>query len=529
MKRHNIIFILACMIGLSACDKMNLAPVTESYEISAESQVECFRSFAVIMSKALYNEPELREFVKKEALLRKDLDYDVFYPWVKDVVLSSGRTFEDILREYDSKDELDVIIRSCPLLTILVPDWSWVHEECFSPDKWDTDSPDVGVSYRFSTPSHEIFHNGEYAFSVETGEYPTVPVLIVKNNERITYGGATKSGEGVYAFDSNDYIDVQPDVPTKKTSTYETIDVNYTPSSTTNVVSAVQLYSRVRGAYGVTNGYDIPQRDYIYYGMTPTVTQGTVDKNYYERIHKIKISPSAKGIFDDPVGVTSTGTDYNGVEVYLEGRKNSMSQDEIYAMIWGEGSIELKIKVFAGATPLVKMLSVPFASAFNTKQIELRTNKNWLGAVKSRTYYLDIPEDNNASECLESKWINVNYDLFYWDLTTYPKEYYVEFWECDADTSVSRDVTYSYNYMTNFAVDASASMDPIKVGWSTGASETVAKNNTSKESYTQSDDEFGNFVVQYSDKIVLSQTNASATIKTYSTGYIDVMIIPCYN
>ena len=68
----------------------------------------------------------------------------------------------------------------------------------------------------------------------------------------------------------------------------------------------------------------------------------------------------------------------------------------------------------------------------------------------------------------------------------------------------------------------------IKVGWSSGSSATTSKSVNYSESYTQKDDEFGNFVVQYSDKVVLSLTNTVATIKTYHTGYVDAMIIPRY-
>lgn len=527
MKTNYLLFIL--LVLFTACDKMNLDSINESEKESAEliidDSIESLKSFAMIMSKALYNEPELRSFVKEEALHRKDLDYDVFYPWVKDINITEGHTFDDIIRKYDTNDELDAIIKSCPLLTILVPDWSWVNQDCFSPMKWDTDSPDVGVSYLSESSSHEIFHNGEYAFSMDDGEYSSAPILIVKNNERVSYLGETKSGEGIYYFNIDDYVDIHSEVQTKGHSEYETIDLVY--DKTSNVVSTGVLNGRVATAYFSTND-NIPQRDHIYYGMTTSITSGKINRNYYERLHKIKISPKAKGVFDDPVGSTSTATDFKSDSVYLVGKKNTLSEEEIISKSWGEGSIELKVKIYVGSTPLVKMISVSFSDAFDVKQVEVKKNINWLGAVKSRRYYLPITEDLDASSCLEPKWINVDYDLFCWDASIFPTSYYVEFWESDLGTTVYKEYEQTYQYMTNFSTTGEVAGDVLKIGWSIGASQTSSKTIKFTESYQQEDDEFGNFPVLFSDKVILSQSGSNATIKTYSTGYIDAMIIPHY-
>ena len=87
---------------------------------------------------------------------------------------------------------------------------------------------------------------------------------------------------------------------------------------------------------------------------------------------------------------------------------------------------------------------------------------------------------------------------------------------------------HTYEYMTNFSSSGEVAGDVLKIGWSVGASETVKRTVKHTESYKQEDDELGNFVVQYSDKIILSQSSTSATIKTYTTGYVDAMIIPRY-
>lgn len=386
----------------------------------------------------------------------------------------------------------------------------------------------MGVSYTSNELSHEIFHNGIYAFSMQDGEYSTAPILIIKNNERISYNSVTKSGENLYYFDVNNYIDLHPDAQSKTSSTYETIDLEY--QTTSNTIGAAQLYNRGRAAYGQTNGTNIPQRDYIYYGLTSSISEGSLSRNYYENLYKIKISPTAKGVFDDPLGLTSTSTDFKADTIQIIGRTDSLTTAEIAAASWGEGSIELAITIYNGGVPLVKMCSVPFDSAFDVKQIELRTNINWLGAVKSRTYYLSIPADLDASDVLASKWIFLNLDLFNWDISKYPTEYVVEFKECDSATSITneRRFSHTYTYMTNYSINIADPQGIIKLGYSSGNSGTTQRDYVYTETYTQSDDMMGNFLVQYSDKFVLSQTNNSATMKTYNTGYVQAMMFPKY-
>ena len=523
----NKIYTLISIFFLFACSNMDkINPVNPQEDVLNDT--ESLKSFAQILSKALYNEPELREFVKAEALQRKNLDYEVFYPWVKDVVISDNQTFEEIIRKYDSQKELESIIKTSPLLTILVPDWSWVNAECFSLKSWSTDSADVGVSYTSNHSSHEIFHNGEYAFSMQNGEYSTAPILIVKNNERISYSGLTKSGEQIYSFNRDNYIDLHTEAQTKASSTFETIELDY--ETTSNTINAMVLYSRVRGAYGKTNGTNVPQRDYIYYGLTPDNNQGSLNTNFYERLYQIKISPTAKGVFDDPLGSTTTATDFKADTVRIVDRTDRLTNEEIAAASWGEGSIELTITIYNGGIPIVKKLSIPFDVAFDVKQIELRTNINWLGAVKSRTYYLVIPSDLDASESVVSKWIPVNYDLFNWDISKYPSEYFVEFYECDSATTTTteKNFTHTFTYMTNYTINLQDPSGILKIGYSGGNSTTRDQQYSYSETHTRSDDNFGNFIVQYNDKIVLSQTTTSATIKTYNTGYIQAMIIPRY-
>ena len=60
---------------------------------NASEELNAQKEFAIILSKALCSDPDMRSFVKQEALQRFDNDYDVFYPKVKDELINEKETF----------------------------------------------------------------------------------------------------------------------------------------------------------------------------------------------------------------------------------------------------------------------------------------------------------------------------------------------------------------------------------------------------------------------------------------------------
>lgn len=122
--------------------------------------------FTVILSKAVANDKDLRDFIKMESLKQFDKDYDVFYPFVKNERLSSGISFREALLKYTTEDKLEQIESNCPLLNIFVPDWSWING--YSADSWDTNDDFVTVSRKDDGDKHVIYYNGSVYDTVET-------------------------------------------------------------------------------------------------------------------------------------------------------------------------------------------------------------------------------------------------------------------------------------------------------------------------------------------------------------------------
>lgn len=113
-----ICFALVAM-GIMGCAKSELNEVKSSETTTMDAE-SAKKEFAKILSKAVYNEPSLRTFIKTEALKQFDRDYDVFYPAVKDKIVIDGLSFHDLLLKYcENPEVLETIEKKLPLLNLL--------------------------------------------------------------------------------------------------------------------------------------------------------------------------------------------------------------------------------------------------------------------------------------------------------------------------------------------------------------------------------------------------------------------------
>lgn len=122
----------------------------------------------------------------------------------------------------------------------------------------------------------------------------------------------------------------------------------------TDLVETSTLVGRVLSAYTESlNNYSMCQRDHVYYGMTASLDSGWVDFHYTEQLAKIRLNVNAGGIFYD----SSTGSDAGDFELYVHSMNPSntpningtwLTWDQIAAMSWGSGTINLRAHIIAG-------------------------------------------------------------------------------------------------------------------------------------------------------------------------------------
>lgn len=527
MKR-SVFIMMCCIIAVISCSKESFQVTNGENVLSPYGNKDvAMQDFSKILSKALYNEPDLRVFLKEEALKEFDRDYDVFYPWIKDVVVINEKTFREIIKQYDDNSCLENIEAILPRLNILVPDWSWIDPDCFSVKTWNTDIKEVGVSYRSFKEENEIYANGKSQITLPAGVFPEFPVVIVKENERMIQTSVlSKSGTPEFAF-ADPCFDGTNSIKTKGDGVViETY--NFTVEETTNEVPLSELPYRLGTAYAQTNNVTgLPQRDHIYYNMTATQDSGVADYDYSERLYKFRFTKAnVNAIFDDPIGSSATGNDYKLKDYWINTDNTSnidatwYTKSQLAKMDWGEGNIEMKFEIYAGDEVYKQTYTLSFHDVFAVKRVYQKREENWLGANMYRHYY-------TKKDYLQPKWVILNQSLFTWNLKDFPTRYQIVVKEFDHSNVHSHTINKSFSYATNFSFDASLGID-VKLGWEFGISNTTSQTSTYTETYEESTDEIGSQWVHYADNVILSQSADKALIKTYSIGDVEMMLLPKY-
>ncbi len=236
LKLNNFAATTGVVLCLAACSK-DVSPTEQ--ESKTDYPFNAQEEFAIILSKALYSSEEMRTFVRDEASRQFDMDYDVFFPIVKDKAVDGSRTFRNILKDNDKADVLERIESERPLLNILIPDWSWASGFCA--DSWDVSDCDVSVAVDNQDSGLQLYNNGEKEYLLEYGQLSQFPIVIVNNNDRMKVSTATKSGDLVYEFIDSEFDGVQH-IQTK--ADYEYYNRTVPTEDYSNFVPATELMHR---------------------------------------------------------------------------------------------------------------------------------------------------------------------------------------------------------------------------------------------------------------------------------------------
>ncbi len=506
----SLAFIAIFTVIVFGCTK----EVTLGSETVASTEIvqkTSLSNFAEILSAAVYNEPELRKFIKQEALKEFDRDYEIFYPFVKELQVYDGVNFRELLQKYDSQNNLSAIEEEEPLLTVLVPDWGWVDPDCFSINNWDTLSSEIFVTYTGSQKKVPLYNNGKYIGSIKGSSIPSAPILIVKRNERIVYN-PTKNGAEAYEF-----WDPAFDGSREQENRGQFYDYyfEYDVDAPNCIVPIAYVAPRVRASYSQANlAYNMPQRDYIYYDMTATKDSGFVDFHYAEKLFKFKLSTgNVPGLYDDTVAGTDAVLEYSG------NPGTSFTEEELKQIIWDDSNLELLFHFIAGSREYQYLKTVHLKDLFTPNKVHFRWYQNFFGTVTYRHY------DINPSD-LVAKWIVVNWNLFTWDLHEYPTAYCIKVEEVDSGVTTTETYSANYKYSTNFSTSSEYTDGPLKIGYASGSSNELTENESVVYSTKNENDVFGQTWVHYTDPIITGISQGKPIIYKYSTGYVDFLIIP---
>lgn len=488
------------------------------------------KEFAIILSKALSSNSDLRAFVKQEALKRFDNDYDVFYPNVKDVLINGKDTFREILLSYsEDYESFSYLESTLEKLTFLVPDWSWITSDCFSVKYWDTNDDFVCVGYDDGLEEHSVYHNGELFDTINSSEVTCYPVVIVKSNERIrVVSPITKGSAPRYEFIS-DAFDGSKRTPDLKASVFEhDLPLN---EDNSNFVPSSDLPDDVIASYNEfgTSWQNATQRDYIYYGMSKSKTTNGIPNTFIrERLYRIKVSPTVLSTIKGPteqdadpdmirettiVGQTE-GNDY------LETIKNNQRK------LWAEGAYEINIQAFIGEDRM------PYGLTSMNQTISVLPEQLWFlnhtKVTRSLKFFKYKYKFEFDPRDLESKWYYLSHDdmylLPYWDLSAQSYRYWFTVSEYDLSSTSTIESEMSYSYTNNFKLTAGVEVgipkDSINVKLTLGLDYTSSRTDVEKKTTTvtisNTGHSFGQNFLDYSSNIISS---GPVTNKNGLSGY----------
>jgi hypothetical protein len=275
----NIIGALLVVVLLNACsDETATLDKNSQPKLSNTELLSIGKAFAKVLQ-----EPTTRQFIKDQALLQFDKDYDILVQMILDKEVTNGKTFGQLI-ENASEDDVKSYLKKYPLLTIYVPSL-----KAFSAETWDTekDVPKIAIDILrdISNRIPVLDFDGDISMASST-EQPTYPVVVLKENERVGLRGKSKinsaSRSSVYGNSNFSYyfLDEQmsDENPNARLVSNHTIDQK-----------VVDAYNKSK------NCATCLHRDYIYYNISPTegVTEGPFASNYSEAITAISFNNSA--------------------------------------------------------------------------------------------------------------------------------------------------------------------------------------------------------------------------------------------
>lgn len=494
----NFVLVFLVYLSVASCNEslndIDKNVVSATFLEQSESNLILKQKFSSALVKVLGQNEEVRSLIKEEALKQIDFDYDVLYCLIKDKQLKNGVTLEEYLEKYLTSDELKCIHKQLPTLTLFVPT---LPENSFSVHSWNTidELPAVAVKVSDNNDVKIYYGNGETeVFPADI--IPGFPVVVVKENERIVRNGEILSKTVSENIEETNLIFVdeifnnlhgkdlvntktranRPDrpVPLPKVDNPE----DYLPANMKKTYEAYKIYKN-------TTGW---QRDYIYYGITPTTDKGPFDYNMKEFLVGFELMGNALGFYRkiaDQDGDPKSSIPIGGV---LPANSSIIT--------WTEGEYEFKVTTYVGSKSTI---GTEYKSFFRLKPDQLFRAE--VERVISRpgmpgyTVYKLVG--------LKSKRVDLDLPLFEWDLENYGATIKIAIEEVDGQETEVNSISSSIEFATNFGFDASFG-EKVKFGVKFGSTIKEVLNVSNTITKTLGGDELGEVIINFADPVVIS-------------------------
>ena len=483
MKKYFLVSLSLLSLLVSSCEKEEVQDLQQVKSEKQETSIgrtnfdEIAKTLAIVVK-----DPKIKTYLKEEALKQFTGDYDILVQNLLQEKISSGQTVKAFLA-MENKYVLDAINED-PLLTLFVPSLN-----SFSAESWSVENdPDPMVVIKIDNEKVKYFNGKDKTFTKELKLRPAFPVLVLKRNENLVVGknridpSLRMSGKIFTAGSFSFEFIKDPDQLMKR----KTRKTNQRLAHWSN------LDSRIQDAYlKIFHNSDCNtcfQKDYIYYGISPTenIKEGPINLNYTEAITGIK-----------PENLAA-----------VDGMTNN----------WTEGVLEFHFKIFfiGGSKELVETTKTMFVYPDEIYTVT-EYKSGW-----SKDGYYEEPEKIKMHFYTFDQPI----EIAPWDMKVYGDRWHIEVVEYDPSSTMKETVYLETTKGDNFKLDVGFEKF-IKVGAGLGTSSTTTNRSTKEVSYTTESDRLGHIIYTWYSPVVERPIDLSQRLflmKTFSTGSVRVGI-----
>lgn len=523
----------ACLCGvalITSCssdfvDSNNLTNDSKQIFNNSSSKEELMNNFSAILSQVLTEKQSVRKFLKDEALLQFDKNYDVLYQNVKDKSID-GKSLREMLVEASSERKIREIEEALPLLNIYVSNIPFAD---VTPENLDVTSQDIPVVVE-RNDSNAFYLKGKNVETWVKGEIPDFHAFVVNENTRMMVDKvATRaSGKPVIKFRSPNFDGLANSKNKVKVSAYFRFGKDH------KLVEAYKYF------HGTNGGIDQKgfQRDYLYYGITPSDTVGQLNYSTTEYIRTIEIDPKALNFIADEIEDKEHRTKLDPVvkSRWEKEYGRFLNERELIDRFWTVGTYDLKFTIInsKSTTPTVVVVPLRPEDLWDF-HINLKHRHGNIFRRHKNIYTLD-PKD------FTSKVVNLtSYNITFgkWDLSTEALQRFVRIEELDSGAEVEVSSEYDMERFTERVVKGGTKFgigfgknSQNSFGISSDYSSTDRKTDRYKHAvkirYIQESDLLGIIPIYYYDPIIeyISgyKINGSTKFHEYGTGSVKFTI-----
>lgn len=510
--------------------------MTRSLSNSISSNDEAIRSmqrFSVILSKAVYERQDVRQFLKEQALRKIDTDYNIFYPLVKDLKIN-GTSFKDILSLYaQSPEELDTIEQRVPLLNIHMPEIGNIKVSSM-----DVSDNEIPVLFQ-----NKFYSNGEVKDSLTENEIPGFNVFVVY--ESGTIQPVSESSPKTLKFTNGsdllggkyEYVDnaFNPEYYNKKKQTRSGGYENPTPKYDEGLVPKEDLDPLLLKSFENSKTKKTATRAMMYYNLkTPDDTPVSQQDGIKDCIFRFKIAPAEFSVLEDIA--EGFGDKPSNVHHPLFNQKNPTvkhkpitRQEALSRILTG-----YPFKFELGFEDNTIQISALPSDIFNFYINESRRHGTWFRKTKY-TYSIDLKN-------IKDKWyypLEHGFDTRFntWDILKDPLTKKVILYAINPDNGASQKTTTSYTttVVSNKEIGGNISAKikeiiSLGINGKFNQSNTITKTVTNEYTIPQKNLNLGSYIFDYfEDYPVEAESGNYVLLGNRGNGSVNISIVPISN